>query len=140
MNDLEDTVDIESKVEWSEEEVFDMTAKENECVLPSEAMTKAMCESKHKSTWRMIYAVLTFLTVLIILCGWAVAAGHLAAVSAKQVDHKMDVHEARQNGSLTSIDQRLENIETKQSEFKHEFEKLGDKIDAMRIEHERLPP
>jgi hypothetical protein len=132
MNDLEDAVDaVKAEAERSEEEEQDM-APDTECILPSEAMTQDMCERKHKSTWRMLYAVLTFLTILIILCGWSIAAGHFASVASDRVNHKMDVHEAMQNGSLKSIDQRLENIEKQQSEFKQEFDKLGDKIDKIR--------
>jgi hypothetical protein len=117
-----------------------------------------ICQEKHKSlSLRMtviLWAIGLLATMIASFIGvvlWSAKSADATKVEVKRVEqvteervnevaNHMAVHEARQNGSLKSIDQKLEGIEKQQEEYKEEFEKIGDKLDAIRANHDHSSP
>jgi len=82
-------------------------------------VTKSSCDTKHKSTWRLLSALLVLLVGFLCVAGWACWAGYSASAYAGKVDQKVEVSIRRTQERGIRIDQtlmRLENQLAKQSE------------------------
>lgn len=105
-------------------------------------------KTSDKGTQRLMVAMLAMMTLLVVIVGWAIAAGNNAALAgARATKHATDaatalsVHEARQNGTLESINSQLSTLRTYHStlrgELKEQRKLLDDLLKQSHVTHKQ---
>jgi peptidoglycan hydrolase CwlO-like protein len=94
-------------------------------------VTDDTCIKRRKGIWQFIGAVLSLIIIGMAMVGYSIKDSRAASAAARDVAETLKIHEAKQSGTLQTIDHRLSSIDGNQKELKAELKEQRNLIEQL---------